>query len=372
MQRLTYIANVRLPTEKAHGIQIIKMCEAFADQKMRVTLLVPRRRQINKSLVQTDPYEYYQVKNNFDIKRVFCIDLLPLHQIGISLGSFAYLLQEISFSLWASVTANNSGLVYTRSKLVALVSIALGNGVVYEAHDPAKKVWLDKLLANKVPVVAITKSIKNSWEKLGGETFYAPDGVSQEFFSGVSRKKARKILGLRADQKIVLYTGNLYSWKGVDTLAQAAGEVPEYDFYFVGGSVIDKNIKPFRDKYGRSENLYVLGHQVYQKIPLWLKAADVLVIPNSAHNSKGRQDSSPLKLFEYLASGTPVVASKVPSISEIVTKKEVTFFEPDDKESLVQSIKNACNLPQNSKATAVAKEYTWQKRAKHISTYLNN
>lgn len=75
--KLIYIANVRLPTEKAHGIQIMKMCEAFAKNDVDVTLVVPFRIQTNEFLKKNkNVFDYYLTDNSFKIVRLPNIDLL--------------------------------------------------------------------------------------------------------------------------------------------------------------------------------------------------------------------------------------------------------------------------------------------------------
>ena len=68
--KLIYLADIRLPTEKAHGIQIMKMCEAFAIQGIEVELMVPRR----KNPIAEDPFCYYGVKKIFKINKISSLD----------------------------------------------------------------------------------------------------------------------------------------------------------------------------------------------------------------------------------------------------------------------------------------------------------
>ena len=56
-KKILYIVNVRIPTEKAHGIQIIKMCESFSDNGMDLELLLPKR--INN--IKENPFNYYNI-----------------------------------------------------------------------------------------------------------------------------------------------------------------------------------------------------------------------------------------------------------------------------------------------------------------------
>jgi len=117
-------------------------------------------------------------------------------------------------------------------------------------------------------------------------------------------------------------------------------------------------------------------------VPRYLKAADVVVLPNSRNSRQkrfsiySRYDTSPIKLFEYLASGAPIVASDLPSIREIVSEEEVFFVKPDDPQELAQGIERLLTDQEfartlSSRALERSKEYTWEKRAKKIVEFIN-
>src|SRR3989344_3447312 len=117
--KLLYIANARIPTEKAHGLQIMKMCEAFASQSVEVELVVPRR--VNS--IKKDPFLFYAVRNNFFVRKVWCIDFLALP----FLKTAGFWIESVSFAVAAAYFAvrhavRQSMLVYyTRDALVALM-----------------------------------------------------------------------------------------------------------------------------------------------------------------------------------------------------------------------------------------------------------
>ena len=146
-------------------------------------------------------------------------------------------------------------------------------------------------------------------------------------------------------------------WKGVDTLLSAASSLPNYHFYLVGGEK-ESRYSVLRTSYLIHKNIHFIGNRPHSEIPLWLKSADLLVIPNSAKTKKGSHDTSPLKLFEYLASGTPIIASDVPAIREIST--HMTFFEPDNPQSLIKSITKDYHSKPQTEIT------TWCQRAENI------
>ena len=113
-------------------------------------------------------------------------------------------------------------------------------------------------------------------------------------------------------------------------------------------------------------------HQPLDKIPLYQKAADVLVLPNTAKEEASRVETSPVKLFEYLASSRPIVASDIPSIRDIVSEREVFFAQPDDGESFARVIVEALSGdPDRSRAAlSLAENSSWEERAKNIDALM--
>jgi glycosyltransferase involved in cell wall biosynthesis len=113
----------------------------------------------------------------------------------------------------------------------------------------------------------------------------------------------------------------------------------------------------------------------HSDIPLYLKSANVLILPNSAKQDISRLYTSPLKLFEYMASGVPIVASDIQSLREVLSENSTFFFEADNPESLAQKILYVVNHEAEScEKAAVAKnaveEYTWESRSKKILDFI--
>ena len=123
----------------------------------------------------------------------------------------------------------------------------------------------------------------------------------------------------------------------------------------VGG--IQEEVKEFRGRH-QAENIVMAGQKPHNEIPLYLAAADVLVLPNSAKAVNPRYqvyatyDTSPLKLFEYMASRRPIVASGLPSIKEILNESNAVLFEPDNSDSLVRGIEQVFENQEASHARA--------------------
>lgn len=363
--KLAYIVNARIPTEKAHGIQVMKMCEAFASCGAEVELLVPRRR----NPIGADPFEFYEVKRSFKITKLPVIDLVSFGRIGFLIESATFALSAV---LYASM--KRSGLVFSRDELTSGILSAFGVRVFWEAHDESRyPLWMTKKIKG---VVCISKGVKDFLEEKGREAkdmLVAHDGVDLDKFAvKESKEESRAVLGL-GEGDIVLYAGHLYGWKGAHTLAEASKLCFRATFVFVGGT--EKDIASFKERYGSSSNVRILGRMPYSKMPLFMKAADVVVLPNSAKEAISSRYTSPLKLFEYMSSGTPIVASDLPSLREVLDEETGRFFEPDNPRALCEIIEKALEERTESERRAVkarerAQSFSWEKRARSILRFM--
>lgn len=373
MRTIRYIVNMRIPTEKAHGSQVMKTCEALAENRP-VELVVPRR----VNFLSGDPFAFYGVRENFKIIKVWCLDLMPLD----FLGGAAFWLESLTFNVSAFFYTlfRRYDIFYTRDFLTAFLFSMVHRNLFYEIHTMPKSglLWHTLAWRRSRGLIVITNGLKNDLLAHGisaGTIVIARDAVDVEKFNiRMSKEDCRKELNLPLEQKIVLYTGHLYEWKGAGTLARAAGELPaDIHVHLVGGTKKDE--KDFRDNY-HYPNLHIIGWRDPATMPVWLKAADLLVLPTSGKEKIGEKYTSPMKLFEYMASGRPILASDLPSIREVLNDDEASFFVPDDPADLARKISEIFqNFPVFENKAKVAldrsKEHTWEKRAETILNFLD-
>lgn len=367
-KQLIYITSARIPTEKANGYQIAKMCEEFANLGYKVSLIVPKR----KNHIKENVCNYYKLQNNFRVSYLFCIDFL-----NISSHAVVFFLLQVSFSLRAFIYAlfNRESIFFTRDEFVALFISLINKKIIYEVHSLSEKNFIQKIVLKKIKkIVTISEGLKKEIIIKGidkNKILVAPDGVDLQTFENLPSKiEARKLLNLPINKKILMYTGHLYSWKGVYTLVDSAKFLEKnYEIILVGGTVEDiRKMKEYLQK-NTLTNVTIAGHRPHEKIPYYLAAADVLILPNTAKEKISSHYTSPIKLFEYMASGAPIMASDLPSIREILDEDSACFFQPDNPLSFTETINNLNHDQVKLKAIRAkekVKNYTWKKRAENI------
>ncbi len=251
---------------------------------------------------------------------------------------------------------------------------------IFEVHDlnNRHKSWYKFILSRVQKIVVISQGLKSILIKEGikeSKIIVAPDAVDlAKFDIDLDKMSARQKLELPEDKIIILCNGSLEAWKGIDTFYKASNHFNDlYLFLNVGGRATW--VKEFEGWYPPKKNFSLLGHKDHKEIPVYLKAADVLVIPNSAKLEISNIATSPMKLFEYMASGRPMVASNIPSIREIVDQESAFLVKPDDEIALAEGIKHVLKNEDLSKQMALSayrkvQKYTWHARVQEILKYL--
>lgn len=387
--KILYIANARLPTEKAHGLQIIKMCEALAHGGAEVELVVPFRMQTAQMRRVKDVWNYYGVEPCFKLCRLPSLDLLwtirwmPIQYVLFYIQALTFFSCALVYCLWQS-----GDVIYTRDWMFVLlwspVRRLRGHMLVLEEHTFPHRggwgAWLHLWASRHTDrLVVITHRLRERYVAAGipaERVLVAPDGVDvAQFEPPMDRTEARKQLGLPLEAKIVSYTGHLFEWKGIYVLVDAALHLPDVLFLIVGGMAGDQERLRAYIAGQSIENVRLIGHIPPVEVPTFLFAADVLVLPNPGREPISREYTSPLKLFEYMASGTPIVATDLPSVREILCDgKNAVLVSPAEPQALADGIERGLsNVELATRIGRRAREdvarYTWTERARRIGSF---
>lgn len=400
--RLLYLSAARLPTEKAHGYQIIKMCEAFVANGVQVTLIHPHVKQKDPAL-EISPFDYYGVPPVFDIQTLKGIDGLAiarrispdLSPYGFRLLRWTHLLNSIRFTMpfWS-----NPQVCYFGRDLMTIVVLSwfrrfIRGRIVFEAHTlPASQMQLIVHSLNRLDVLlTITVQLKRLFVEAGvseRRISVAPDAVDLEQFQiSDSRQACRQRLGLPTKRPIIGYVGRFQTMgqeKGIPELIRAMAYLPviqgqEPLLLCVGGPL--DSVPSYLDlaaQVGVPESrLRFVDRVPNVEVPYWMRACDVVTIP-FPWNEHMAYYTSPMKLFEYMAVGTPIIASDLPALGEILEHEHnAILVTPGDPQALAVGIKQILTdsaLAQRISEQALedVRRHTWNSRAQSILKAISN
>jgi glycosyltransferase involved in cell wall biosynthesis len=365
--KILYIANIRMPTERAHGAQIMKMCEAFTMLGHTVTLAVPTRH----THIKDDAFEYHGITKKFRIVRLLTLDV-------VFWGWLGFWLEQWWFAKVAFLYAIFSGadIIYSRDVAPLFLLSFVKSNLVWESHRGEYNVMVRWLFRRVRRVVVISEGLKNFYiykDVQKEKIVVAHDGYDPtQFENVVSREESRQQLGLSKDAIIIMYIGSLDDWKGYRVFLEASQLLKEFLFVVIGGK--SKQVDVLRIEFPRVQ---FLGEKPYKELPVNQQAADILVIPNTEKDVMSAKFTSPLKVFAHMASGVPIVASDVPSLREVLSKYNSVLVEPDNSQALADGIKECMEEKESShkralQAKADVVQYSWKKRTDLILNVLKH
>lgn len=387
--KLLYIANIRLPTERAHGVQIVQNCEAFADAGAEVELWIARRFNTPELRGIRDVWAHYGVKQNFSIRRLPCIDLLPLVPERADVVAKAiFSLQLLTFALAALIGAvfSRADIYFSRDPLIVLLIslIKPKHQIGYEAHLLAQgrfgKALERAVLRRAGNVFATTRHLADDLIKRGASpahTHVAHDGVRAARFADLpSADEARDRLGYAGQTFVIGYVGRFQTLsmdKGVGMMIDAASQVDGVSVMLVGGpdDIAEGYKRQWIERGGSVERFLYPGQVPPSDVPLYLSGCDALAIPFPAVD-KFAFHASPMKLFEYMAAQRTILSSDLPSIREVVDDESAVLLPPDNVTAWAEAIRRLRDDPAlrarlAAKAHArVMDSYTWEARARMI------
>jgi glycosyltransferase involved in cell wall biosynthesis len=377
--KLIYITNTRLPSEKANSYQSMQMCSSFAREFKEVELWTGKAHNTKEMVQIENIFKFYNINNNFSIKKFFQLDLIILRELNEFLWANT---RDLIFSLNVSINLikfrkDTEVVIYTRVWHIVYIVLFLkkiglvNNHFFYESHKFSK--FLLKALSRIDGLVVINKYLYNIYKNHGlSEVYEAHDGVNIDDFSDIEEYK---FIPNKKEYKLV-YTGSLYPWKGVRTLVESLEFLPEkIKLICIGGNgkyLID--FKKFVKKKSEIDRITIIPHIPKVELITYLEQADVLVLPNSKKDVMSYY-TSPIKMFEYMASKRPIVASNLPSITEILSENNSFLFEPDNAKDLAKKIQNIISIDCTKiikQSYKDVKPYAWEKRAQNIQRFINS
>jgi glycosyltransferase involved in cell wall biosynthesis len=382
-RRVLCFADTRFPIERANGVQTMATCRALAARGHEVHLVV----RPDTAPVPRDPFAFYGEP-----------PAASLHIATIP-ASGGPRTRRVRFLLTALAMArrDRGALVYTRDLGLASLFVQAPVGrrprVVYESHGVSAVVAEDlprllgqpgaaasarklrrldrrehRVWRHAAAIVTITRALEaelRARHGLGAPVFVVPDGARLDAPLPGPPPAAPPTAG---------YAGHLYPWKGVDLLVRALAMAPPIRGLIVGGHPQESDrtrVDALARDLGVASRLTFTGLVAPRDVRQALAPATMLVLPNTASAISERY-TSPLKLFEYLAAGRPIVASDLPAFREVLTDGETAVLvKPDDAQALAGALQRvASDKPLAARlaaaALALSPQYSWDARAARL------
>ncbi|MCE9646977.1 MAG: glycosyltransferase [Chloroflexi bacterium] len=328
--KIAIITNSRIPSLTANSIQAMKVAQALMQLGHQIRIFAPR---------ETESVSRESLAAHYGLRLVPDLELLPSER---HLKRFDFI-----FHALRAAKKFNAELIYTWLPQSAVTGLWAGYPVVLEMHADVSGVmgawWLRRFWqakGRKVMTVT-TSALRIALERSTRIRFtdesllIAPNGVELEKYDGLPNPpEARRQLNLPAGLTVG-FTGHIYPGRGADLLFELAGQMPQVNFLWVGGT--PELVDFWRVKLTQAGmiNVTMTGFVKHESIPLHQAAADVLLMPygRSISASSGQDIAeviNPMKMFEYMASGRAIVSADLPSIREVLNDENAVFCEPND------------------------------------------
>jgi len=384
-----YFADTRFPIERANGVQTMATCYALARRGHDVTLIV----RPDSAPEPRDPFAFYDWPP---------ISTLRVQTIAASTNPRG---RRVQFLLGAAKMAASArdAVVLTRDLGLAAwllqVPRPMRPAIVYESHGLADVVAAEMpgLLGDARPAPSAAKlgrlarREQRVWRRAGA---YMPitralaDDLTTRFGSRANvfvvpdGARRQPVAFLRPDARdpfVAAYSGHLYPWKGVDVFVRALAAVPGVHGLIIGGHQDEPDLGRVRNlirDLGLGSRIELTGLVPPAEVLPRLARASALVLPNTATVISDRY-TSPLKLFEYLNAGRPIVASNLSALREVLTDGQTALLvPPGDPAALGQAIARLQRDPAlaaslGAAAAHLAPHYTWDARAVRVEAALS-
>lgn len=373
--RVVYVHTTRLDSEKANVVQVLNMCKALAREGCDVKLLVPAHEGAEDDCEIAE--KILGEKPKFEIVCFATRSILGWFSNVGQIWGVRDVLRELKDNWQPEVCI-------IRHPVLLGSAVKLRLPVVFEIHGARvhnkskvidflrrkQTVWLSK--KNDVRLfVTISENLGAYWIRQGvpsEKVRILHDGFdAQNFAEEMDREIARKELALPLDRPIVTYAGSLYKNRGIEDIFALARRFSDVLFVIVGGP---ENRRRELVKEGReTENVRFVGRVMPVEVPRYLAASDILLMI-WGQDVPTINFCSPLKMFEYMASGRLIVGHGYPSIREVLKHREHALLaNPGSFEELHELLEEALEcrverrMPEAARRLAFEK-YTWGHRAK--------
>jgi teichuronic acid biosynthesis glycosyltransferase TuaC len=305
-------------------------------------------------------------------------EVMPLHGLLMFLGCLrlaARLHREITFD------CIDAHYVYPDGFAGVLLGKALGIPVIVSVRGtdinlfPSFRLIRPMIrwtLRRSVGVIAVSQSLQNAITELGvprNKVAVIGNGIDPRRFQFLERTEARRQLGLAQDGRIALSVGSLLPVKCHELLISATAQLttrhPDLRLYIAGEGPMRPKLEALILERGMSGRIALLGNQPNERLGLWFNAADISCLSSS-------REGWPNVVSESIACGTPVVATRVGGVAEIITSEELGILVDANEHSIAAGLAEALAKTWDRHALARhGQRRTWGVVAEEVENFIS-
>ena len=381
--KIHYLSQSRLISDSANSVHVCRMSDAFHALGHDVTLHA-----LNGAGTADDVRAYYGLSRDVLLRR-HGFDQ-PLAKLAaeakaqfprLGFGALASALQG-RFQLRADLARAKPDLIYARNLEWLWTASLHGVPFALECHAPPTHAMARRIVSQLIArpgfrgLVVISDPLQaiflHLFPSLSGQILVSHDAADLPD----APMKSDSHCGFH-----VGYVGHLYPGRGAELILELARRLPETTFHFVGGKAEDID----RLRCNAPSNAKFHGHVPHAETPRFYRRFDAMLAPYqikvSVHGGLGDTSAfmSPLKIFEYMAWGKPILCSNHPVLREVLTDGEdAILLKPDDADAWEAALRR---ITQNRSLAArlgfaaralLERSYTWQGRCKRILDWLGS
>ena len=250
-----------------------------------------------------------------------------------------------------------------------VVTVYGGDAYSVPFLDAYRKRLAEEVVRSADRLIAVSRSLEQNLRTLGADQSkirIIPTGFDASLFAPIARERARSLLGLPADKRVLLTVANLVPQKGHEYLLESLRDLSrtrgDLMLVVVGGGALEKRLVSKAGELGLSGIVRFAKARPHAEIPTWLSACDVFVLPSVS-------EGSPAVLTEAMACGKPIVATRVGGLPDMVEEGvEGYLVPPVDAAALGTAITRALSREWDAeKITKHAQSYSWDALASRIA-----
>jgi glycosyltransferase involved in cell wall biosynthesis len=366
--KIAYLTTSLVPSVAANSVQVMKMSQALGRLGHDVTLYC------SHGTVDTDPFEFYGVDHVFRLQRA--------ERSGAGkLAPASYLARQMA----AILKAGRADLYFSRTARLLYAAAPLGRPLMFEAHSvplpgPRREALRPLYrLPNFKRLVCISAALARDYLEAYPEIDPAKVLVAHDAANpmDLSEPISDAEWPGRKDAFQVGYVGGIYPGRGVETVVVMARELPHVDFHIIGGD--EKTVAFWKEEKGATDNIIFHGHQPHVALRHFYPRLDALLAPFqnkvTVHGGAGdtRRWMSPLKIFEYMATGKPMLCTDFPVLREVLRHDDNAVLLPaEDDAAWTAAVAALAEDPVKCAAIGASafadfeEHYTWKTRAKLV------